>query len=99
MNLKPYVKLTHVDRGAPCKEWPGVWLVYVGGQEVYGSREFEIAYHVANDKSNEFDSSIESNDKVSICWCCSEDDPRIGFSWFTGFYQHGKFNQFGQYIT
>jgi hypothetical protein len=36
---------------------------------------------------------------ISICWKCTDNDPRIGECWFTGFFMHGRFNLFGDYRT
>ncbi len=100
MTLRAYKDLGTVYRGDPCKEYPGTWLVYVKGEEVYGSQSQEDAYWFAAGKVMEYDLVEQSEPlRVSICWQCSDDDPRVGQIWFTGFYQHGKFNQFGEYKT
>ena len=92
--MKSYATLGTKKRNDPCQEYPGVYLVYVKGEEVYGSRDFNHAKAVASRKLDEQVGIVE----VSVCWAASEDDPRIGSSWFTGFFKVGKFNQFGRFV-
>jgi hypothetical protein len=91
--MKRYNELTTVDRGNPCVEYPGEWIVYYNDHEDT-SRSFdslEAAYLSAQQFANvtEFCPSVN--------WAASPDDPRVGEVWFTGFYRHGKFDQFGRY--
>lgn len=98
--LKPFAALGTVHRGEPCKEYPGQWLVFSAGKELPPLPSFDEAYSVAYKECIEYDKHDQQEPiKVSICWKASDDDPRIGEVWFTGFYQHGKFNQFGSYVT
>jgi hypothetical protein len=97
--MKKYAELGTVHRGEPCQEYPGEWLVYSGKQEksfdsfekakAWAETEVEILFTIE---------AVEPP-RVSICWKCSDNDPRVGQVWFTGFYQHGKFNIFGSYIS
>lgn len=103
MALKKYEQLGTVYRTEPCQEYPGTWFVYDKNQEKEkqesGFPTFEDAWHHAQKLLTEYDG--EERDypvKISICWGCSDNDPRVGQVWFTGFYQHGKFNQFGSYV-
>lgn len=92
--MKSYADLSTVHRTEPCREYPGEWIVYQDGTEygkaddLYAAKDlaYELIQHGHVDPCN-----------VSICWSCSENDPRIGMVWFTPFYQHGRFNAFGQY--
>ena len=96
--MKTYAELGHVHRGEPCIEYPGEWLVYSKGEEKGSFTSFADAFDCALDWSKEYDSKEQDEPiRVSICWKCSDNDPRVGAVWFTGFYQHGKFNQFGDY--
>lgn len=86
--MKRYAELGHVYRTEPCVEYPGRWIVYVEGEERSTHESLEQAFAVAQALD------IES----SICWEASENDPRIGEVWFTGYYCHGKFDAFGRYV-
>lgn len=92
--MKTYAELGHVHRCEPCIEYPGEWLVYANGGDETSHTTFDEAFSVAVDRQN---NEEEHNVTYSICWKCSDNDPRVGAVWFTGFYQHGKFNQFGDY--
>jgi hypothetical protein len=93
--MRTFAELGHVHRNQPCIEYPGEWLVYVDGGDETSHVSFEAAYqHGLLVVEDDWYSADES---VSICWKCSDNDPRVGKAWFTGFYQHGKFNQFGVY--
>jgi hypothetical protein len=92
--MRTYDELGHVHRNEPCVEYPGKWLVYANGADVDAFDTFAEAYQIAVELQN---NEEEHNVTFSICWKCSDNDPRVGKTWFTGFYQHGKFNQFGAY--
>jgi hypothetical protein len=94
--MRAYAELGHVHRTEPCIEYPGYWLVYVDGSEVSQCITFEEAWEVCK---RGLDTALQLNAKVSICWTCTESDPRVGEVWFTGFYQHGYFDQFGRYVS
>lgn len=102
-DMKKFAELKGYERNAPCQEYPGRWLVYYPNRKVEDQHEFptfEEAYTFAKTKEGCFpEDPFLSPIHVSICWDASEDDPRIGKVWFTGFYQHGKFDQFGRYIS
>ena len=93
--MKHYAELGTVYRNQPCIEFPGSWLVYVDGNELGQYPTFQEAYDFATEQWEAPMSSVDT--KVSVCWACSENDPRVGEVWFTGFYQHGTFDQFGRY--
>lgn len=96
--LPKYANLGVAHRGDPCEEYPGQWLVYASGKEETSHASFGDAFQAAQKAVDEYDSKEQDAPiRVSICWQCSDNDPRIGEVWFTGFYQHGKFNQYGQY--
>jgi len=86
--MKGYAQLGHVFRTEPCVEYPGEWLVFIEGKESGSFDSFDIVFKFAEEK-----------EEASICWSCSDNDPRVGEVWFTGFYQHGRFDQFGRYKT
>lgn len=90
--LKPYSKLETYERNQPCLEYPGRWLVYVDGNQETPRDSFEEALSLANKLWNETDGAT-----ISICWNASDNDPRIGKTWFTGFFQCGKIDSFGCY--
>ena len=90
--MKRYAELGHVYRTEPCLEYPGTWLVFQDGVvQVAASPTFQEALDAGRrawDKAN--DGAV-----VSICWECSDNDPRVGQVWFTGFYKLGCFNHYG----
>lgn len=99
MSMRKFAELGHVYRTEPCEEYPGDWIVFAEGK-VYseGNLTFGAAHEKALRAVEEYDSKEQDFPiNVSICWKCSDNDPRIGKVWFTGFYQHGKFNLFGTY--
>lgn len=93
--MRTYSELGHVHRTEPCLEYPGEWLVFIdGGAAGEFTRDtFEAAFELATERNE----SASVGTEVSICWNCSDNDPRLGEVWFTGFYQHGKFDRFGRY--
>lgn len=101
--MRAYAELGTVYRTEPCVEYPGKWLVYFPNRKVEEENSFatfEEAYAFAKTKEGYFpDDHYLSSIHVSICWNCSDNDPRVGQVWFTGFYQHGRFNHFGDYKT
>lgn len=94
MTLKRYAELGTVHRNEPCREYPGEWIVYVNGNESSKHNAFDVAFHMAQEAS---DKAQDLSTEVSVCWSCSDNDPRIGEVWFTSFYRHGKFDYFGRY--
>ena len=102
MSLKRYAELGTVHRTEPCQEYPGEWLLFfpwAPNEQSYGS------YADARDAATKLLNKAEDDKReydpkdVSICWKCSDNDPRVGQVWFTGFYCHGRFNLFGSYVT
>jgi hypothetical protein len=95
--MRTFAELGHVHRCEPCIEYPGEWLVFIQGA-VSSHATFDNAMKVALGGVSGYDTLPQDEPlRVSICWKCSDNDPRVGQVWFTGFYQHGKFNQFGAY--
>ncbi len=90
--MKNYADLGHVYRGEPCKEYPGAWLAYSDGKES-SHTSFDEALRTIKAHYE------ETGGKGSVCWACSDNDPRVGQVWFTGFYQHGKLDTFGRYVS
>lgn len=90
MILRKYADLGTVYRGKPCEEYPGEWLSYLNGNDEKSFATFEEAYKDAFDRQEA---------SPSVSWKCSDNDPRIGEVWFTGYYQHGRFDIFGRYIS
>ncbi len=86
-------ELCTVHRGQPCEDYPGRWILYHGGAEVYASKDFANTF-AFSEKLGARDGACEGD---SICWCASEGDPRVGQVWFTGFYRHGTWDVFGAY--
>lgn len=85
MMLKKFSELGTVHRGEPCQEYPGMWIVYTTkpyGQEDQEFHNKEAARHYANAVAR-----FNDVQKVSVCWKCSDNDPRVGQVWFTGFYE------------
>jgi hypothetical protein len=99
--MKTYAELGTVHRNEPCQEYPGTWMVYYKSPDEnleVGKASFEEAYTVAAKFLIKYDADVRDFPlRLSICWKCSDNDPRVGQVWFTGFYQHGKFNLFGDY--
>lgn len=85
--------LCTTHRTAPSRDYPGRWILYHGGAEVYASKTFAHTF--------EFSVALGARkgecEGDSICWRASDGDPRIGEIWFTGFYRHGTWDSFGEY--
>lgn len=101
--MKTYTQLQTHERGAPCLEYPGEWLLYLPipykGSHTHTYPTLEEAKRAAMRITNVFEEAGLEYDirKVSIGWKCSDNDPRIGQVWFTGFFVHGRYNLFGDY--
>lgn len=96
--MKKYADLGTAHRCEPCVEYPGVWLIYINGNAPVGEEsfgDFETAYLAAQKEQDLC--TLEEVPKVSVCWKASDNDPRVGQVWFTPYYQHGYFNQYGTY--
>jgi len=94
-----YSQLGTTHRTAPCREYPGEWLVFCNGNQPKDMdnsfSDFESAFVAAQSLAN----NSPDDECISICWCADEDDPRHAEVWFSGFYQHGKFDRFAIYIN
>lgn len=107
--LKRYADLGHVHRTEPCLEYPGEWLlciprsVEVLAGEYY--RESHASQREAKACGEKLIAWLEANGveynprDFTICWKCSDEDPRMGQVWFTPFYRHGSWGTFGDYQT
>lgn len=65
--------------------------MYVNGNDEVSFDTPYKAFSFAVKLNNEVDG------EVSICYKCSDNDPRIGEVWFAGFYMVGKFDTFGRW--
>lgn len=91
--MKTYAELTHVDRGEPCVEYPGEWLVY--GRLSEPCAEYPGEWLVRGESYSNKHAALataalyaeRSGEEIDVCWKASENDPRIGEVWFTGFYR------------
>lgn len=81
MKLKSFAELGSVYRTEPCLEYPGTYFVYRNGNDEKSFPSLKEAWDYVLTDLSEFEG------EVSICWQCSDDDPRIGQGWFTGFYR------------
>ena len=90
--MRTFAQLGHVHRCEPCKEYPGEWIVYCHGEQTGTFTSADAAIASARIQS-------EDAEHTSVCWACSDDDPRVGQAWFTGFYQLGYFDRFGRWIS
>lgn len=103
MSLPKYSELTSIHRGDPCQEYPGKWLLNLPlpyeGKTQYEYPTVGAARIWALRILNSFEESKQEYDpsKTSISWECSDNDPRVGQVWFTGYYMHGRYNIFGSY--
>ena len=101
--LPTYAALTSVNRGEPCQEYPGDWIIHLPiphqGQTEHKCTSLGAARQTAERILMAFESAKLEYDptQVTISWKCSDNDPRVGETWFTGFYTHGKYNIFGDY--
>jgi hypothetical protein len=82
--------LCTVHRGDSCEDYPGRWILYHGGAEVYASKDFANTWVKLGARDGECEGD-------SICWCATDGDPRVGQVWFTGFYRHGTWDSLGTY--
>lgn len=82
--LKKFSQLGKVYRVEPCQEYPGRYLVFTDGND-----EKDCGPNLLDAYADVMRRDLDQNDirKHSICWQASEDDPRIGEVWFTGFYR------------
>lgn len=97
--MKTYTELGTVHRTEPCVEYPGAWILYVSGEEQSRHESLELAKvagRAAYERSDPRGWDNGSPD-ISICWSCSNYDPRMGQVWFTGFYQAGRFDSLGRF--
>lgn len=98
--MKTYAQLGHVYRCEPCVEYPGAWLVYINGDSPPGDPTFNSFEEAWSFAKREWEiNPLEVTPKISVCWKASDNDPRIGEVWFSPYYQHGWFDQYGKYIT
>ena len=108
--MRAFKDLGTVHRGDPCLEYPGKWILFIPARlqesmncmdeqskREFASQEEAISYGGSIIEWAE-DSLLEYNiSDFSVCWSCSDDDPRVGQVWFTPFYCAGRWNMFGHY--
>jgi hypothetical protein len=81
--MKTYSQLGHVYRTEPCVEYPGQWAIYMGDKVIpYPS--------LVEAKQAAYSNWGAYGEEWSVCWKCSDNDPRQGEIWFTSFYQDGQ---------
>lgn len=107
--LKKYAELGHVYRTEPCQEYPGEWILCIPKAlealchgEYVESHQSQGEARLAGDKLLAWleSNGVEYNPReITVCWKCSDEDPRIGQVWFTPFYRHGGWNVWGSYVT
>lgn len=105
--LKSYAELGTVYRTAPCVEYPGCWLVCTPkhledmGYGSIGAHTLEEAQAAGSKLLDKLEADlVEYNPRdISVCWEASDNDPRVGQVWFTGFYKLGHFNHYGHFRT
>lgn len=105
--LKRYAELGHVHRTEPCFEYPGEWLLCIPKALEDKCADYYRESHASQKEAQDCgqrllawleQSQVEYNPReISICWKCSDDDPRLGQVWFTPFYRHGSWSVWGQY--
>jgi hypothetical protein len=83
--LPKYEDLTTVNRGAPCEQFPGTYYIYVDGAEK-DTLSGEVGEYVAIEQFRQCVQEHVLAHRISLCWEASDNDPRIGQVWFTGFY-------------
>jgi hypothetical protein len=84
--LRKYAELGHVYRNSPCVEFPGSYHFYSNGYEV-GILPGEVGEAAALAHLTALlDKPETKSGKLSVSWCCSDNDPRVGQVWFSGYY-------------
>lgn len=104
--LKAFAELGDVYRNAPCQEYPGTWMLCppqhleamgYGSSSTYSSDAEAIAAgNALLDKLEAAKVEYDTTD-LSVCWKASDNDPRVGEVWFTGFYKLGSWSHFGYF--
>lgn len=79
--------------------WSRFWFSKERPHLGHSFQTFQEALDIGKDFLNYLqDNRVEYNPRdISVCWKATDNDPRIGQVWFTGFYMHGRFNIFGDY--
>lgn len=105
--LRAYAELGTVHRTEPCQEFPGEWLLCIPkaleGKCAEHYKESHTTLREAQAAGEHLLSWLEYNrieynpKDITVCWKCSDEDPRIGQVWFTPFYRHGSWTFFGGY--
>lgn len=88
-------------------EYPGEWLLCIPKALESLCREQYQESHTSQADARQAGDKllmwleyhrIEYNpSEITVCWKCSDEDPRIGQVWFTPFYRHGQWTFFGGY--
>lgn len=99
MNI--YSDLGVVHRCDPCQEYPGEWLLYLP-LPYEGKTEHSFASKDEAMKAGSLITDAWEHERleydprdVKIAWKCSDNDPRQGQVWFTGFYIACRMTIFG----
>lgn len=101
--MKAYKDLGSVHRGEPCLEYPGEWLLFLPlpheGKTEHSFPTRQEALDAGVRITDKWESERVEYDprKVSVGWKCSDNDPRQGQVWFTGFYVGWRMNMYGSY--
>ena len=99
--MKPYSALGETYRCDPCQEYPGKWILflplpYEGKTEhSFSSKEEAMEAGERIVESWEREGLEYDYQKVSVGWKCSDNDPRVGQVWFTGFYISIRMKSYG----
>ncbi len=94
--MKHFAELTTSERINPCIEYPGRWFVNYHPAPGAAGEPFDAEFATLEEAMAKARTSGEVP-AYSISWCASDDDPRVGQVWFSGFYIHGRFNAAGKY--
>lgn len=105
MILRKFSELGTVHRNQPCQEYPGVWNVNLPASVRISDNTKYATFQEAQDGAKyALDlldrAGIEFNPReITISWSCSDDDPRVGKTWFTPFYVVCRASFFGGFVS
>lgn len=119
--MKHFKDLPGSQRGDPCIEYPGRWILSLPERKVrapvfgasfpgealwetqppreesFDSQESAMAAALTTMRMWEEEYSEYQATHITIGWQASDDDPRQGCTWFTGYYRVGRFSIFGDW--
>lgn len=84
--LRKYAELGGAHRCEPCQEYPGEYIIYHNGKEV-NKCSGSVGESEARNFMVRVIGTYDDPSEYSMCWSASDDDPRVGQVWFTGFYK------------